>query len=311
MPQRTFARIGILVMACILVLSGLRPAMGNEDAPTGMRRLAIVTFDPPAGGHQRVAVAFTDMLAAELTRRGVPLLEREQLEAVLRERRLVESGMVQADDTVAAAKLLGATALLGGRITEMGVRDDSRGVGLALGPIAGVRFTSSTAVVRLDCRLLDTATGQVIAAPSAKGQDTRTGVTAIAGQLWQWLSAVDFSSKEWADSQLGRAARRAAEDIAKQIAQLFPRQAQVLAVLDSDRAVIDMGAVHGVKRGDRFQLCRVSDVKNSAGRVVWQDVTPYAEARVTELQEGRALVRVERWLSDPRTMQENDVARAK
>lgn len=296
----------------LLLLSGFGGiAAGADEAPVGMRRLAIVAFDPPAGGNQRVALAFTDMLAAELTRRGIPLLEREQLEAVLRERRLAEAGTVQADDTVAAAKLLGASVLLGGRITEMGVRDDSRGVGLALGPIAGVRVTSSTAVVRLDCRLIDTATGQVITAPTAKGQDTRTGVTAIAGQLWQWLSGVDFSSKEWADSQLGRAARRAAEDIAKQISQLMPRQAQVIAVLDGDRAVIDLGAAQGVKRGDRFLLCRVADVKNSAGRVVWQDVTPYAEARVTELQEGRALVRVDRWLSDQRLMQENDVARAK
>lgn len=96
--------------AAILVFS---PAGALGETVT----VAIFDFEAPSGNLRELGGQVSDLLAAELSGRpGVRLVERAELKKVIAELGLSRTGIVAAEEAVAAGRALGARVLVTGRI---------------------------------------------------------------------------------------------------------------------------------------------------------------------------------------------------
>lgn len=282
-----------------------------QEGARARKRIAILSFAPPMEYRTaQLGNVIGDMLTTALVKMGLEVVERTQLEAVLREQQLARSGIVDPATAVEMGKILGVDYILGGRITEFGIRDESQLGGVIAQYSVGVRVKRSTARVRADVRLIDVRTGRILMAETGEGRETRNDLTLVGAKLFDWLAGVDFGSREWAESQIGRATRKAVEDIAKKVAVYFPSEAEVIAVMSTDEFIIDRGRFQGVRVGDTYEVFRVSVVRNSKGQVVWTDTVSLGTARVTDVQDERAKLRFIRRHREGDTVQEGDLVRA-
>lgn len=298
-------------VAWILLLLFLAGAAWSQETSRARKRIAVLSFDPPMEYRAaQLGNVIGDMLTTALVQMGLEVVERTQLEAILREQQLARSGIVDPATAVEMGKILGVDYILGGRITEFGIRDESQLGGIISQYSLGVRIKRSTARVRADVRLIDVRTGRILMAETGEGRETRNDLTLVGAKLFDWLAGVDFGSREWAESQIGRATRKAVEDIAKKIAVYFPTEAEVIAVMSSDEFIIDRGRFQGVRIGDTYEVFRVSTVRNSKGQVVWTDTVSLGTAKVTDVQDERAKLRFTRRSREGNEVREGDLVRA-
>lgn len=299
-------RIALILLALLLALGAWA-----QEPTRARKRIAVLSFDAPMEYRTaQLGNVIGDMLTTALVKMGLEVIERSQLEAVLREQQLARSGIVDPATAVEMGKILGVDYILGGRITEFGIRDESQLGGVIAQFSVGVRVRRSTARVKADVRLIDVRTGRILMAETGEGRETRNDLTLVGAKLFDWLAGVDFGSREWAESQIGRATRRAVDDIAKKIAVYFPSEAEVIAVMSSDEFIIDRGLFQGVRVGDTYEVFRVSTVRNSKGQVVWTDTVSLGTAKVTDVQDERAKLRFTRRARDAEEVKEGDIVRA-
>lgn len=269
---------------------------GEADSPAGTtqtswrKRIAVVSFESPyeytgtglSGG-------VTDMMTTALVRsRALDVIERAQLEKILSEHDLSARGLLDPETAVRAGKILGVDYIMGGKITEFGVKTKRTGVGAVLGPLAGVDVKKGSARTKIDVRLIEVETGRVLLAETAVGEEKESGLTVVAGDIHHWLAGVRFDTDEWNESKLGKATRKAVDEVTAKITKFFPPQARVVAVLggegEATSLILDVGAFAGYKAGDEFVLYEVTEITDDAGNVVWREKTKVGLAEITEVQ---------------------------
>lgn len=299
-------RWALIALALLLAVSAWA-----QEPTRARKRIAILSFDAPMEFRTaQIGNILGDMLTTALVKTGVEVIERSQLEAVLREQQLARSGIIDPATAVEMGKILGVDYILGGRITEFGIRDESQLGGVIAQFSVGVRVKRSTARVKADVRLIDVRTGRILMAETGEGRETRNDLTLVGARLFDWLAGVDFGSREWAESQIGRATRKAVEDIAKKLTVYFPSEAEVIAVMSSDEFIIDRGRFQGVRVGDNYEVFRVSIVRNSRGEVVWTDTLSLGAAKVVDVQDERAKLRFAKRTGNEERVKEGDLVRA-
>jgi curli biogenesis system outer membrane secretion channel CsgG len=265
-------------------------AQADATAASWRKRIAVVSFESPyeymgtglSGG-------ITDMMTTALVRsRSLDVVEREQLEKILSEHDLAAQGLLDPETAAQAGKILGVDYILGGKITEFGEKTSRTGAGAILGPLAGVDVKKGTARVKMDVRLIEVETGRVLLADTGVGEEKESGLTIVAGDLHHWLAGVRFDTDEWNESKLGKASRKAVDQVIEKITQFFPPQARVIAVLgDGGKGtsfLLDVGAFAGYKAGDEFVLYEVSEIKDDSGKVIWREKKQAGTAEITEVQ---------------------------
>jgi len=300
------SRWALILLAVVLTVSAWA-----QEPTRSRKRVAVLSFDAPMEFRTaQLGNVIGDMLTTALVKMGLEIIERQQLEAVLREQQLARLGIIDPATAVEMGKILGVDYILGGRITEFGIRDESQLGGVIAQFSVGVRVKRSTARVKADVRLIDVRTGRILMAETGEGRETRNDLTLVGAKLFDWLAGVDFGSREWAESQIGRATRKAVDDIAKKISIYFPSEAEVIAVMSSDEFIIDRGRFQGVRIGDSFEVLRVSIVRNSRGDIVWTDTQPLGTAKVVDVQDERAKLRFTKRARDAESVKEGDLVRA-
>ncbi len=297
--------------ALILLTLVLVAGAWAQEPTTTRKRIAVLSFEAPMEFRTaQIGNVFGDMLTTALVKMGLEVIERQQLDAILREQQLARSGIIDPATAVEMGKILGVDYILGGRITEFGIRDESQLGGVISQFSVGVRLKRSTARVKADVRLIDVRTGRILLAETGEGRETRNDLTLVGAKLFDWLAGVDFGSREWAESHIGRATRKAVDDLAKKLSVFFPSEAQVIAVMSSDEFIIDRGRFQGVRVGDTFEVFRVSVVRNSRGEVVWTDTQSLGMAKVVDVQDERAKLRFTKRSGDTDSVKEGDMVRA-
>lgn len=147
-------------------------AQAQETAKT-KPKLAVLPFQNKAGNswwYHGGAEAAQDVFVTELMKamqdvfvtelrnaKRFNVVEREQLEAMLKENQLTLSGDVDPSTAVRAGKVLGVNYLLTGAVTEYGVTNKGKNVGKKK-PLA----------VALQGKLIDTSTGEIVWADEAR-----------------------------------------------------------------------------------------------------------------------------------------------
>jgi curli biogenesis system outer membrane secretion channel CsgG len=171
----SLAICGALLLA-VLAAPGLIQAAGKADKP----RIAVLEFKNKADNqwwYHGGAEAAQDVFVTELVKSGkFRVVEREQLEALMKEKGLTLSGDVDPKTAVRVGKLLGVNYLLTGAVTEYGNTDVSGGGG---GVFAGKRKF----VAALNARIIDTSTGEIAWADEASQEESsvRVSVFGVGG----------------------------------------------------------------------------------------------------------------------------------
>ncbi|MDR1965387.1 MAG: CsgG/HfaB family protein, partial [Synergistaceae bacterium] len=135
--------------------------------------LQVRAFDNKVDGNAEVpARAVTEMMTTELYDANIfSLVERENLDYLLEEQYMGDSGLMDQSTAPAIGKIKGARYTMTGAITVFYY--NVSGGGIYIPNIAGGVAGAKTAYVTLNLRVIDTATSEIVYSASAQGEAKR------------------------------------------------------------------------------------------------------------------------------------------
>jgi curli biogenesis system outer membrane secretion channel CsgG len=220
--------------------------------------------------------AAADELTTQLVQSGkYTVIERAQLDAILQEQNLGASGAVTAATAAKVGKLLGAQLILTGSITQFSIQRTSVG-------FRGVGGSYSNAESKMDVRLVNTETGEVLVV--AVGQGNKR----MGGGYFQGVAA----ERTFDQGAAQEALRPAVEQVVqKLIAQSGSLQSLTPAAPEgqivSTRAgtyYINRGQNAGVTVGQKFNVHHVVDeIKDADGRLLDRVIEQTGVLEVTQV----------------------------
>ena len=240
-----------LLVLCLVILLGA--AQGSAFAKFTAAVLPFEGTEIRDFGRDQVIKGITESLTDRLSECDwLKVIERTRMEQILTEQHFGYSGRVDTFTAAEIGRLLGADVLVLGTVN---VLEQKEGGGVKAGLVI---LRGSTARVELSARLVDVNTGVILG--SVQGSGTETGLSFAVEDFY----GISFSSQAFKDSLLGKALAEAVEDLAASFDDAFrdleldtePLVGNILAVV-GDKYVLNLGAVHNVKRGDRFAVSQV------------------------------------------------------
>ena len=269
------------------------------------KRIAVVDFTIPSGvcgdwGHDASAAAarmsslLSDMFISALANSGAfDVIERTELDQVLNEQRLDRDALLNPSTAPRLGRILGVDMILGGKLTEFGVKEKRDGFLAGVGGIVGLRVEKSTARVTVDARLIDTTTAKIVLTEACCAENSEQNVS-FAGAACHnnILLAADIGSREWLESRVGRATRAAVNAIAAKFIEHFPVEASIAATLPDGSAILNIGRLAGIRPGDIFDLVQLSQVLDpTSGEVIYEQRQPLGTLQVIEVQDNGCRVK--------------------
>lgn len=261
--SRTYS---LVIAALAMVLPALVPSVRAADEKV---RIAVVDFDTEAlQGSWRyswnwtnLARAAADNLASQLVKTGkFRVIERQQLDKVLSEQNLGESGRVDPSTAARIGKILGVQLIVVGAVTEFEIKEQGGRIP-QIGKWkwgSGVGATIVTGKCALTARLVDTTTAEILGAYDGKGGHSfGKGEFAGASLGTEWNSGM-------ASKVLAEAVEKLATDIGNKGGGLTPSTPRgglegKVAKADGGSVYINLGSASGVKVGDKFEIRRVGE----------------------------------------------------
>jgi len=216
------------------------------------KRIAVSRFDDRSGsGYNHVGVGVSDMLTTALVKSGkFVVIERAEFDKVLEEQKLGQSGVVTPESAPKVGKALGVELLVIGSVSEFGTKQNTVSGGVS---IFGGGITKKTARAAVDIRLVNTTTGEVVAAEKEEGSESTTGLSVRYEDM-------DFSdASNWNDTDIGKACREAIDGAAKLIVdnmEKIPWSGKVLKVNTDGTLLMKPGSEGNVSVGDEFVVFR-------------------------------------------------------
>lgn len=287
------------------------PASAAQAAPAGpKKRVAVMNFDYGTvrttvaaifGTDQDVGKGITDLMVQKLVQDGkYSVIERAALDKIIAEQNFSNSD--RADPTSAAkiGRILGVDTIILGSITKFG-RDDKQvgGVGGGhsgwTGAIAGLGKKESKAVVSITARMVNTTTGEILAAVTGNGESSRSGLMLGGGGGTGYSGgggAFNMSSSNFAQTILGEAVTKAVNDTAGQLddkATTLPTikatYSGLVADVSGNTLILNIGNKVGVRVGDTIAISRpIRTVKDpTTGKVIKTVTSQLGTATVTDV----------------------------
>lgn len=223
-------------------------------APIGPKKLiAVAEFENKTNqsGQVNLGTGMADQLITALmnTQRFI-VLERQSIEAVLKEQNLGSSSRVTEEGGAKTGDISRAQILIQGAITEFEQNTGSGGGGVAYGGMV-VSSNEATAHVAVDVRVYDTTTGQILASKACKGTAKASGGSfGYAGG--DWAFAAGGQAKTPLDFAVREAITQAVDFIVIEL-QKVPWEGRIAAVKDGD-IFINCGRTTGIFVGDQFSV---------------------------------------------------------
>lgn len=212
-------------------------------------------FEDKAGYGHNIGSGLSDMLVTSLVEsKKFIVIERAELENIMKEQGLGMSGAVTPQSAAKVGQLLGVELMITGSVSEFGTKKDKIGGGLSnLGGFnLGVSTESARSVV--DIRLVNTSTGEIIAAKSAEGEESSKSLDNVGVQ------GINFrNSSTWDNTILGKAARQSVEkcvDIIKDGMKSLPWQGKIIKGNADGSVFLKPGSEAGVVAGMKFWVYR-------------------------------------------------------
>ena len=265
-----YPRIGTFVATALVLIASWPVSMFAEEAEerNDKVRVPVMNFENNSSWRywgDNLGYAAADELVTQLFKTGkFSLIERTQLEAVMAEQNLGQSGRVNSAQAAEIGRILGVQMILTGSITKFSV--DTKGGGFR-------RFGAeySEAESNLDIRLINTDTAEIMFAEEGEGK-VRLGGIQVQG----------FDYRQEFDAGLAQEALRpAVEDVVQKIAtqagaftsiQTPVAQAKIVGV-NGALFYIDKGENYGILLGQRYEVHRVVDEIRDAGGNLLDTIT--------------------------------------
>ena len=289
------------------------PGAAAPQAPTGRKkRVAVFDFDYATvktataalfGTDIDVGKGISDLLVKNLVTDGTySVIERKQLDKILAEQNFSTSDRADPASAARIGKILGLDAIIVGSITQFGNETKNRNIGGGGGNwggfgVGGFGHKESKANVQLDARLVDIDTAEILGVAEGKGESKRSS-TSLLGGGGNWHGwgggAVDFGSSDFQQTIIGEAVKAATDQMTAGVIAAAPKlQARVIkveglvAAVDGDQIVLNIGAKTGIKAGDHLSVERVtSTIKDPAtGAVLRKMTTKLGELVVTDVDD--------------------------
>jgi len=290
----------------LLVFLILVPVCAAQQAPK--KRIAVLNFDYGTvqtsvaaifGSDQDVGKGISDLLIQRLVQDGTySVIERNELDKILHEQNFSNSDRADSSTAAKIGRVLGVDAVIMGSITQFGRDDKSTGIGgggygLGRFGLGGVQRKKSKAVVGISARLVDTSTGEILAAVTGTGESTRsdTSLLGAGGGGSGGGGAVDMSSSNFGATILGEAVSKAVDSMATQLdtdaAKLPTVKIQVsglVADVSGNTLILDVGTKAGVHVGAKLEIShKVRTIKDPAtGKVLKVITNKLGDATVTQ-----------------------------
>lgn len=239
-------RISIVILVLLFALSA------NAQLK---KRVAVSRFEDRSGtGYNHLGEGVADMLVTALVKSGkFSVLERQELEKVLDEQKLGESGLVTPETAPKLGKLLGVELLVVGSVSEFGTKEKQVSGGLSF-ISGGVKTKTARAVV--DVRLVNTVTSEIVAAEKEEGEESSTGIAFD-------YEDIDFNNMDsWDDTDAGKATREAVDGVVELITSnmaSIPWSGKILKLNADGTLLIKPGSEGNVKPGMEFDVFRVGE----------------------------------------------------
>lgn len=276
-----------LVLALSTVLAGVvaAPAAAQEDSKP---RIAVVDFRNTSRGYYtgaRLGKAAADELTTQLVKAGdFTVVERSRLQSLIAEQDLGQSGRVDAGTAAKIGQLLGVQGIVTGSITQFSIETKSGGIG----PVSA---SYSNAESKLDLRVVDTSTGEILLAAVGEGSKK------FGGARFEDVSFRDNFNAGLAQEALRPAVMSAVEKITElksELASIEPKAppGKVVGVSGEDY-YINRGKNFGVEAGQRFEIYRVVDeIRNADGELLDTVTEKVGELEVERVLSKSSICRV-------------------
>lgn len=216
------------------------------------KRIAISRFEDRSGsGWHGLGSGVADMLATALVKSGkFAVIERQELDKIVDEQKLGQSGLVTAQTAPKVGQLLGAELFVVGAITECGTKESNIGGGIS---VFGGGLKTKKARTVVDIRLINTSTGEIIASESEEGTESTTGVAVR-------YEDVDFNNQDsWDNTDIGKATREAVNktvDLISENMEKVPWSGKIIKVNTDGTVLMKPGSEGNVTAGMVFFVTR-------------------------------------------------------
>lgn len=229
--------------------SASQPASGGYTGPKKI--IAVSSFKSSVGIDAGAGEGLCAMLSEELMGTGrFMVVERAQLGSLIDEQDLGAEGRTNPQTAAKIGEMLGASILVMGTVTQFEQTATSTGGGVGI-PIPGVGAVGlggkkSTGYVKINLRLVDTTTGQILSTATADG--TFTGK---AGGGAAYIKGFSVAGSKERNEPVGQAAEDA---IKKAVAFIENNMANVpfaakVAEVDGSSVYINAGSNRNVQTG--------------------------------------------------------------
>lgn len=259
------------------------------------------------GNSQDVGKGIADMMVTKLVQDGTfKVIERQALAKIIGEQNFSNSDRANPETAAKIGRILGVDAMVIGSITQFGREDQSHNVGGGAGGwlaghyghgVGGVGTSKSKAFVAIDARLVDTNTGEILAAAQGKGESQRSGTSLLGGGgNGSGGGGGNYSMGEsnFDTTILGEATNAAVADTIKQLeasAGKIPTAVVnvngLVADVTNNTLILNVGSKAGVKVGDRLGVFhKGKEIRDPAtGRVLKTLNTQLGDVTITEVDE--------------------------
>ncbi|MCX5781709.1 MAG: hypothetical protein NT145_03255 [Elusimicrobia bacterium] len=222
-------------------------------AVAAQSRIAVMKLEDKTGHHEYgydIGEGVADMMVTEFTNtKKVRVVERAELETVMKEQNIGLSGAVNAQTAAQLGKILGVQYMVIGSVNEFGTKSSNLGA-------FGVGVKSHSANVGLDIRIIDTTNAEVIAAATGQGKKSTKAVDISNADILP--TNVSMGSPEFSSSLVGKATREAVQDAVSKVIDKIGGswQGAVAAIAEDGTITINGGENVGIAAGDIFKVVR-------------------------------------------------------
>jgi curli biogenesis system outer membrane secretion channel CsgG len=305
------------VVSKAILLAVLCISLGSAASAQHKKRIAVLNFDYGTvqsqvsgmfGTNVDVGKGISDLLVQQLVTDGkYSMIERNAIDKILNEQNFANSDRVDPSTAAKIGKILGVDAVIMGTITQFGRDDQNKtygggavgGVTSKFG-IGGLQKREAKAVVAVTGRMVDTTTGEILAAVTGTGESKRKGTSLVGAGGGSGNAAgagYDMTSKNFGETILGEAVHQAVNQMATQLdekAEALPtRKAEfsgLVADVSGETIILNIGRSSGVQVGDVVDISRpVRTVKDpTSGKVIKTITNSMGSATITDVDSDSA-----------------------
>ena len=310
-------RIALSAMAGLGLLFGLATVPAHsQSAPKRRPRVAVMDFDYATvqtvsaavfGTNVDIGKGIVDMLVNDLVKDGsFSVIERKALDKIMAEQNFSNSNRADATSAAKIGKLLGVDAIIVGSITEFGGETKKTGLGGVGGNWHGVGLGSvghsnSKANVAITARIINVDTAEIMGVSDGKGQSSRSSTNLLGGGAGGGGfggGAADFSSSGFQQTIIGEATKNAVDQLSTGLVADVPKIGVrtitvegLVAAVEGDQIILNVGAKAGVKVGDQFNVERVTkEIKDpTTHEVIRRLATTVGVVKATDVDDASAV----------------------